>query len=56
MGLKDSIDKISWKDNNISNTLRYVIHIAEAPPHGRDFCKNSEDGFPNGCPCGTTLK
>ena len=46
-GLYDSINKMSW---NV-NSLKYIFHIADAPPHGSEY-SHSRDGFPEGCPCG----
>ena len=53
-GLRDSITKISWKDNDKFSTLRYIVHICDAPPHGKEF-GGCGDGFPLGCPVGITL-
>ncbi len=30
-GLNDSINKMNWRDKS----LRYIFHIADAPPHGK---------------------
>ncbi len=46
-GLYDSINKIAWR----KDSLRYIIHIADAPPHGKEYTGGSGDGFPDGCPC-----
>ena len=54
-GLKDSVVKLSWDDNRQHETLRYVIHIADAPPHGTEYCK-TDRAFPGGCPAGITLQ
>ena len=40
------IMKLSWR----SESNKYLIHIADAPPHGREYISNG-DGFPKGCPC-----
>lgn len=52
-GLKDSVVKCSWNYNHPQETLRYIIHIADAPPHGKEYSSGS--GFPKGCPAGITL-
>lgn len=31
----DAVCKLSWSQNK--NTLKYVFHIFDAPPHGRKF-------------------
>lgn len=36
------------------NTKRYVFHLLDAPPHGRNFVTKIGDKFPNGCPCNKT--
>jgi len=54
-GLRDSVTKISWKDNDKKSTLRYVVHICDAPPHGGQYYKG-HDTFKKGCPAGITLK
>ncbi len=52
-GLYDSIHKVGWRDKS----LRYIFHIADAPPHGREYTGgSSDDGFPLGCPCGITIE
>lgn len=33
------------------NSLRYVFHLFDAPPHGREY-RDGDDFFPDGCPCG----
>ena len=51
-GLYDSIHKAGWRDKS----LRYIFHIADAPPHGKRYTGGSGDGFPDGCPCGTDIE
>lgn len=53
-GLRDSVTKCSWEDHAKDETLRYIIHICDAPPHGREYHKWT--AFPCGCPAGITLK
>lgn len=60
-GLWDAADKIHWRSGGRAEK-RFVIHIADAPPHGdlytgtktcimkRSFVWNS------GCPCGVTIE
>lgn len=36
--------------------MRYIFHIADAPPHGTIYTGGSGDGFPSGCPCGFTIE
>ena len=50
-GLYDSANKISWR----KESCKFVIHIADAPPHGKQYV-SSGDGFPGGCPCGYTIE
>ena len=54
-GLKESVTKISWDDNEKVSTLRYIIHVCDAPPHGKEY-GNHHDSYPKGCPMGITLK
>lgn len=35
--------------------MRYIFHIADAPPHGTLYTKG-DDGFPEGCPCKLTIE
>ena len=49
-GLHDCTTKMSWRPDS----LKIVIHIADAPPHGKRFV-SSGDGFPGGCPKGLTI-
>ncbi len=30
-GLNESINKVNWREKS----LRYIFHIADAPPHGK---------------------
>ena len=39
--------KITWRQED---ALRLLIHICDAPPHGREF-ECSSDSYPDGCPC-----
>jgi len=56
-GLKDSVVKCSWNDNPAHETLRYIIHNADAPPHGKEFNNSGHhDRWPEGNPLGITLK
>lgn len=41
-GLYDAGKKISWRDSRKVPSLRYVFHIADAPPHGAEFGCNSQ--------------
>ena len=36
--------------------MRYLFHIADAPPHGREYTSGTGDGFPDGCPCGIKIE
>lgn len=50
-GLYDSIFKISWR----KDSMRFIFHIADAPPHGTEYTGGSGDGFASGCPCGINI-
>jgi len=45
-GLEYSANKISWRDED---SLRLLIHVCDAPPHGKEF--GGGDDYPEGCPC-----
>ena len=49
-GLYDSAKKLTWLDNSV----KVVVHVADAPPHGKEFFTGN-DHFPEGCPNGITL-
>ena len=51
-GLYHSIHSVGWRDKS----LRYIFHIADAPPHGKRYTGGSGDGFPEGCPCGIEIE
>lgn len=37
--------------------MKYIFHIADAPPHGQIYTgRSSDDGFPKGCPCGIKIE
>jgi len=42
-----AVKSTSWRDNS----LKLLIHILDAPPHGREYYTGG-DNYPNGCPCG----
>lgn len=42
--------------NWINNSLKYVFHIADQPPHGKKYSNGVSDSYPNGCPCGKTIE
>ena len=46
-GLDYAANKISWREED---ALRLLIHVCDAPPHGKEFGCSSDD-YPNGCPC-----
>jgi hypothetical protein len=50
-GIHDAAHKISWR----TDSCKFVIHIADAPPHGKLYV-TSGDGFPEGCPCGYKIE
>lgn len=52
-GLYDAAKKINWRDTRKTPSLRYIFHIADAPPHGKQFIDSSY--FPDGVPSGITL-
>lgn len=45
---------LKWSGGD--NTLRYIFHIFDAPPHGEIYDSNNEDYYPEGCPCKKDLK
>jgi hypothetical protein len=51
----NEIIKLNWSKD--LETLKYVFHIMDAPPHGKIFHDdNISDKFPEGCPCGLNYK
>ena len=36
-GLIDSCQKLNWVEMPATPMLRYIFHVADAPPHGREF-------------------
>ncbi len=51
-GLNFAANKIEWRNED---ALRLLIHVCDAPPHGKEFCCSSDD-YPAGCPCGVDYK
>jgi len=51
-GLFDSINKTNLRENS----LKYIFHIGDAPPHGREFTADKTDAWPEGCPCKLKLE
>ncbi|CAG8584474.1 10173_t:CDS:2, partial [Cetraspora pellucida] len=49
-GLNAAITEMTW-----SNATRVIIHIGDAPPHGRRF-NNLRDNYPDGDPNGLTAE
>ena len=58
-GLSDSVHKIKWRniqDKDTGKTYKkLLIHVGDAPPHGKEFHANCDDHWPNGCPSKITL-
>ena len=50
-GLNDATQKITWRDSSKLPSLRYIFHICDQPPHGKEFGGYSEL-WDEGCPCG----
>ncbi|KAF0449668.1 kinase-like protein [Gigaspora margarita] len=50
-GLNAAITEMTW-----SNATRVLIHIGDAPPHGRRFNTDLSDNYPNGDPKGLTAE
>lgn len=55
-GIYDSIDRISWRENKNEKVFRMIIHIGDAPPHGRLFNNGKNDYYPNGDPSGINIQ
>ena len=45
----DAAADLKWSKD--SETKKYIFHILDAPPHGKEF-KGTGDRYPDGCPCG----
>lgn len=53
-GLMEAAKKTSWRKSNKVPSLRYIFHIGDQPPHGREYGGYSES-WDDGCPCGITI-
>ncbi|CAK80526.1 unnamed protein product (macronuclear) [Paramecium tetraurelia] len=53
-GLYDAAKKIEWRDATRTPSLRYIFHVADAPPHGKEFTDQTSQ-WPNGVPSGVNL-
>jgi hypothetical protein len=51
-GLYDSINKCGFRETS----MKYLFHIGDAPPHGRQYTGGSGDHWPEGCPCGIKIE
>ena len=51
-GLDACARKLSWKPKGKS--VKVVFHVADAPPHGKEYYKGHDD-YPEGCPNGLTI-
>ncbi|CAD8045141.1 unnamed protein product [Paramecium primaurelia] len=51
-GLNVAAQQISWRDSSKIPSLRYIFHICDQPPHGKEFGGYSELWDETGCPCG----
>ena len=54
-GLWDAAKNTLWRNPFGTPTLRYIIHIADAPPHGKEYSSFSM-AWSDGCPCGITIE
>lgn len=50
-GLIDSCQKLNWVEMPGTPILRYIFHVADAPPHGKEFLTGEAH---EGCLCGKT--
>lgn len=44
-------NKLNWK----AKSIKFMFHIADAPPHGSKYTSGIGDSFPGGCPCGNDM-
>ena len=51
-GLNLAANKINWRENS----LKFIYHICDKPPHGSELNGNVNDDFKEGCPCGLKHK
>ncbi|CAD8147459.1 unnamed protein product [Paramecium octaurelia] len=51
-GLNVAAQQITWRDSSKIPSLRYIFHICDQPPHGKEFGGYSELWDETGCPCG----
>ncbi len=40
-GLHAAATQINWREAKHTPSLRYIFHIADAPPHGKEFGHDS---------------
>ena len=55
-GLRDGLTKTSWRKTvEEKASQRFLFHVCDAPPHGKEYEGSSSDKSwsENGCPCGT---
>ena len=50
-GLIDACQKLNWVELPGTPMLRYIFHVADAPPHGKEFGTGDSK---EGCLCGKT--
>ena len=48
-GLYDAAKLTKWRSSTKIPSLSYIIHVADAPPHGDIYGSGSH--WPGGCPC-----
>ena len=51
-GMNDAVYKANWREHS----MRFMFHIADAPPHGKEFTGGMADNHPGGCPCGLKIE
>ena len=54
-GLNEAASKLSWTINHKIPTLKYIFHVCDAPPHGKEYGGYSYT-WGDGCPCGLTIE
>ena len=55
-GLRDGLSKTSWRKTEENKaSQRFLFHVCDAPPHGKEYGGQSSDKewSEKGCPCGT---
>lgn len=54
-GLYSTLKEIKWREQSPTKSLKYIIHLADAPPHGKMYEKGGHNYWGDLCSCDLSI-